>query len=1664
MSQRAAGRKGARRHRGNEGQAMKKMRIMVLALMVMAMAAGLLSGPGTAYAEGSTPEIVLGAGEIAKATSTARNYTVWFGRYNDSDWGNGPVQWRVLSGGGSADPDDGTNLPVSGTGEALLISKDLLDVDCYFKQDCSSNQWAGSDAQAWCTAFWNSSNWLTAAEKRAVNATTVNENNSSGPFYCGGYYDDYYSAAPLNGEHIFFLSAREADKLFTGDSDRQAQKVSVNKSWWWWLRSPLTRNGQFSSDVNSDGWVRNDYVDNDLGARPAFNLNLSSVLFSSLIQSNQYKLTLADSNRTIGIQPGAAITRDSATQITVPYTKDSGSNHVSLLITGKNVTWSAKDGWSSGAAKLYYETQAVSSTSGTVSFTLPDSLKDKTCGTDYAAYLLAVDENGEHESDYASAPVGVTLPALPRVEISLGAGALTAGNKVWFGSYSKSPVLWRVLQSGDGKALLISNDILARTEFNLSTSEGNAWSGSKAQTWCRYFKKDKNFTVPEQAAILATTVEETGNYTYNSPYFGIFDYTPASLNNEHFFFLSAKEAVDLFAGDNDRKAYGESNFWWLRSPLKNHNDQVGIVDNDGWMYQYPVVDGNGARPAFNLNLSSVLFVSAAEGGKSIAVEDGTSSGAKGAGVYNIPSGSKTDWKLTLKDDSRSGFASEDTYLYGAEGWPLGILYSGAQTGTNEYVSILICDSTGAAQYYGSFKHSAASGTAEFVLPSGMPAGNYTVKLFNEQKNGKHESDYASDFVSIPLQVLRKKISYEVTFKVVNGYWNTGDHDNAEKTVTLTGWEGDTLKLASDDIPAAGNKPIDNTYKAGGWDTTPSTETAITQDTTYTYTYAKKGSISAKVTFKVVNGSWNDETLAAEHSVTLEGYEGDTLKLTAAQIPGAGSKPAEHYKAGSWDTTPSTSTSFANGSTTTYTYTYVQQELISYDVIFKVKNGEWDLGGTADQKVTLSRYENEDLALKLKEGDIPAVGNKPNEHYKAGSWDTTPSTDTAISENKVYTYTYAAKSPISATVVFKVFNGGWNDETLTAEHTVTLSGYEGDALKLTAAQIPAVGTKPDDTYKAGSWDTEPSTETAFANGSTTTYTYTYAKKDSITATVVFKVVNGGWNDETLTGDQTVTLTGLEGDALKLTVAQIPTAGNKPNDTYKAGSWDTTPSTETAFANGSTTTYTYTYAAKDAINQTVTFKVVNGSWDDGNAADITVTLTGFEGDTLKLAAAQIPAVGNKPADTYKAGAWDVTPSTETAITAPTTYTYSYAPKDGISQIVTFKVVNGSWDDGTAGDKTITLTGHEGDTLKLTANQIPAVGSKPADTYKAGAWDVAPSTATAITAPTTYTYTYAPKDGISQTVTFKVVNGSWDDGTASDKTVTLTGHEGDTLKLTADQIPAVGNKPAANYQAGSWDVTPSTETIITGPTAYTYTYAPVTSYTTTSGEGQEYRINSNDDLEFIVKCSVNDELTFPNFRSAALDGQTLGTADYDTAQGSLIFTLKAAKATTLALGTHTLTFTFTDGTATATFTVKPVAGSFEDVAVPSDTFTFRKEWQGSSEKSIDFTLYKIDGSVYHHGFDKKVVSNREWRYNAWFSSPAACYVIEEPIPGYITKYVNVGVYAGITDRCCDGGTIINKKIPKTGDEAPLLLWACCAVIGVIGVTAGVVTYNKMRKNTKK
>ncbi len=85
----------------------------------------------------------------------------------------------------------------------------------------------------------------------------------------------------------------------------------------------------------------------------------------------------------------------------------------------------------------------------------------------------------------------------------------------------------------------------------------------------------------------------------------------------------------------------------------------------------------------------------------------------------------------------------------------------------------------------------------------------------------------------------------------------------------------------------------------------------------------------------------------------------------------------------------------------------------YRLAFKVVNGEWNNGGSADivVYVPFKDYKNGET---LKEvvvpiTSIPAVGDKPNSGYRAGSWDTTPVGNAKVEKDTVFTYTYAKKS-------------------------------------------------------------------------------------------------------------------------------------------------------------------------------------------------------------------------------------------------------------------------------------------------------------------------------------------------------------------------------------------------------------------------------------------------------------------------------------------------------------------------------------------------------------------------------------------------------------------------------------------------------------------------------
>ena len=80
---------------------------------------------------------------------------------------------------------------------------------------------------------------------------------------------------------------------------------------------------------------------------------------------------------------------------------------------------------------------------------------------------------------------------------------------------------------------------------------------------------------------------------------------------------------------------------------------------------------------------------------------------------------------------------------------------------------------------------------------------------------------------------------------------------------------------------------------------------------------------------------------------------------------------------------------------------------------------------------------------------------------------------------------------------------------------------------------------------------------------------------------------------------------------------------------------------------------TFSVKEPIPTTVTFKVEHGKWNEGTGEPKTVTLYGYEGDTLALEEGQIPAVGELPDEGYEAGSWSPDPK-QTEITENTEFT--------------------------------------------------------------------------------------------------------------------------------------------------------------------------------------------------------------------------------------------------------------------------------------------------------------------------------------------------------------------------------------------------------------------------
>ena len=334
--------------------------------------------------------------------------------------------------------------------------------------------------------------------------------------------------------------------------------------------------------------------------------------------------------------------------------------------------------------------------------------------------------------------------------IQLGTDALSknvntaSAPTVYFGQdHENNPAAWRVIGYNGNGVASAQGDMTLLAAGNMSSVLQFADFGTNNRYASSYLKTAidalaEKLTTEENTAVKKRTLT-SGSYNGENT-----DCVAGEqVDNAVFWPLSTAEAFavnqDLRIVDPEHPSWASS-YWWLRSPGYSDHD-AATVNGDGSV----VYSGNAisswwcVRPAFNLNSSSVLFTSAAVGGK----PDG--------GLTPISKYTGNEWKLTLKDSNRN-FAVTEKTVSAAPDDTVTLNYKGATTGKNEYISVILADNNG-AQYYGRVAQpTAKSGTVEIKIPSDIAPGDYTMKVFSEQYNGDCKTDLASAFADVTLTV------------------------------------------------------------------------------------------------------------------------------------------------------------------------------------------------------------------------------------------------------------------------------------------------------------------------------------------------------------------------------------------------------------------------------------------------------------------------------------------------------------------------------------------------------------------------------------------------------------------------------------------------------------------------------------------------------------------------------------------------------------------------------------------------------------------------------------------------------------------------------------------------------------------------------------------------
>ena len=578
----------------------------------------------------------------ANGTATTKGKLV-FGKKSD---GTTAQEWYILGKDEGVSGDNTIIFAANPIATGQKFNSDIsnkndenLWSDCVYSEatitEVYANHYGASELRDTLQGMATNTSYFTSAEQGLMNATTVTTKDTKNSSVTYTTTDKLYA---LQGDY-------DNDQyLWAGTDDSTV--LAMSSYWrngeWFWLRSPFDYDDIDALRAYPGIYVDSSFVRIGFAVQPASNLGLSSVLFASAAtaassDTKSEKITdgTAMTLRLDGTYKNIGTVTYNITTGDIKAVKGSTSQTVALVVQGND-----------GTNDWYYSKKIDTSETINISAIEAESYTPASIDLSACKIWLEITEdnvsyavNAEKEIEKINTTY-VTKEQLMNSFKPYSNGTAVNYGKLVFGKKSDGTTAqeWYILGkdegvSGDNTIIFAANPIATGQKFNSDISnknDENLWSdcvyseATITEVYANHYGASElrdtlqgmatntsYFTSAEQGLMNATTVttKDTKNssvtYTTTDKLYAL----QGDYDNDQY----------LWAGTDDSTVLAMSSYlrngewFWLRSPYGGSGDFALCADRGYYVILGRVnIDfGSPVQPASNLDLSSVLFASAA---------------------------------------------------------------------------------------------------------------------------------------------------------------------------------------------------------------------------------------------------------------------------------------------------------------------------------------------------------------------------------------------------------------------------------------------------------------------------------------------------------------------------------------------------------------------------------------------------------------------------------------------------------------------------------------------------------------------------------------------------------------------------------------------------------------------------------------------------------------------------------------------------------------------------------------------------------------------------------------------------------------------------------------------------------------------------------------------